>query len=208
LHANRTVLVTGALTFNTGGKVDLNGNDMVVQNTVAGTLFSQLQAGFNAGSGYWNGSTGIESTTAASNTTYLTTLGYMQSPGNTFDGVSTSTADTLVKYTYYGDADLNGTVNGADYTQIDQGFGMGLTGWSNGDFNYDGVVNGLDYALIDNTFNQLAANPMLTNPLAVVASSSNLIASPAAVSAVPEPTTLGLLGVAAAGLLGRRRRLV
>jgi hypothetical protein len=113
-----------------------------------------------------------------------------------------------VKYTYYGDADLNGTINGADYQQIDLGFGSGgmLTGWSNGDFNYDGVINGADYALIDNTFNQLAANSGLTNPLAVVAGSSNLIASPAASSAVPEPTTLGLLGIAACSLIGRRRR--
>ena len=37
------------------------------------------------------------------------------------------------------------------------GFGLHLTGWSNGDFNYDGVVNGADYALIDSTFNQITA---------------------------------------------------
>ena len=36
-----------------------------------------------------------------------------QSGGSTFDGINTTTSDVLVKYTYYGDADLSGTVNGA-----------------------------------------------------------------------------------------------
>ena len=55
-----------------------------------------------------------------------------------------------MKYTYYGDANLDGAVDGADYQQIDNGFGGGLTGWSNGDFNYDGV----DLVLpADNTLN-------------------------------------------------------
>jgi hypothetical protein len=61
----------------------------------------------------------------------------------------------LVKYTDYGDANLDGTVNVADYTRLDAGFISGgkLTGWFNGDFNYDGVVDGSDYTLMDNAFN-------------------------------------------------------
>ena len=73
-----------------------------------------------------------------------------------------------------------------------------LTGWFNGDFNYDGVINGSDYTLIDNAFNtqgaQLAAQ--IASPTAEIA----------AISAVPEPTTLGLLGMSAIAVLGRRRR--
>ena len=64
-------------------------------------------------------------------------------------------------------------VNGADYQQIDQGFGGSLTGWSNGDFNYDGVVNGSDYALIDNTFNQITATN--ASPLSLIADAGNSI---------------------------------
>jgi hypothetical protein len=103
-----------------------------------------------------------------------------------------------VKYTYYGDADLSGTVNGADYTQIDKGFAMGLTGWSNGDFNYDGVVDGADYALIDNTFNQITASGAA--PLA-------LIAGPPAGAdvAVPEPASLCLVACALTAFALRRR---
>ena len=206
----RTVLVAASLS--NSGRIDLSNNDMIDQTSSdAPAVISQLKAGFNAGVGYWNGTSGIVSTSAANDSTFLTTLGYRIADGATmFDGQTPNSGSIEVKYTYYGDADLNGTVNGADYTQIDLGFGGHLTGWSNGDFNYDGVVNGLDYALIDNTFNQLGATG--AGPLALIggssdllASSSNLIASPAA-SAVPEPTTLGLLGIGAMGLLGRRRR--
>ncbi len=43
--------------------------------------------------------------------------------------------------------------NVCDYTRIDIAYLNHLTGWSNGDFNLDGVVDGSDYTLIDNTFN-------------------------------------------------------
>jgi hypothetical protein len=116
----------------------------------------------------------------------------------------------LVKYTYYGDANLDGTVNSADYTLTDAGYlshGT-LTGWQNGDFNYDGVINGSDYTLIDNAFNLQGAQltSQVANPSAGIAAQ---IAGPSAggvSSAVPEPTTLSLLGLGAIGLLGRRRR--
>src|ERR1019366_469277 len=107
---------------------------------------------------YWNGH-GINSTAAAANASHLTTVGMLQPPtATTFQGQTLGTGDVAVMYTYYGDANLDGTVNGADYQQIDLGFGSHLTGWQNGDFNYDGVVDGSDFSLIDNTFNQLNAS--------------------------------------------------
>jgi hypothetical protein len=82
----------------------------------------------------------------------------------------------------YGDADLTGTVNGADYQQTDKGFGQHLTGWSNGDFNYDGVVDGSDFSLIDNTFNQI--NVTGAAPLAVSAALSPAMQSKKTMAAV------------------------
>jgi len=72
--------------------------------------------------------------------------------------------DVLVKYTYYGDANLDGIVDGSDYSRIDNAFltdqsnATAATGWGNGDFNYDGVTNGSDYTLIDNAFNSQGAS--------------------------------------------------
>ena len=66
--------------------------------------------------------------------------------------------DLLVKYTYYGDANFNGKVDGNDYSRIDATFNNEHTagnigGWFNGDFNLDGKVDGNDYGLIDSAFN-------------------------------------------------------
>jgi hypothetical protein len=166
---------------------------LILHNPNLETLTNELHAGFNNGN--WNGA-GITSSSAAGDTRHLTALGY-RTGGIAFDGVNTSASDVLIKYTYYGDADLNGVVDGADYHQIDMGIGLHLTGWSNGDFNYDGVVNGTDYALIDNAFNQLQASG--AGPLA-------LIATPTATSEVPEPGELALLGLGFGVMITRRRR--
>jgi hypothetical protein len=122
-----------------------------------------------------------------------------------FEGLTVPSTDILVKYTFYGDANLDGAVDGSDYTLIDAGFNSAgsLTGWQNGDFNNDGVVDGSDYTLIDNAFNTQGAS-LGTNPLALVAGATAQIAGGG--SAVPEPTTFGLVGIGAVGLIGRRRR--
>jgi len=84
----------------------------------------------------------------------LHTLASLQTTAaSTFDGQSIPTGEIIVGYTYFGDANLDGKVDGSDYSKIDYGFLHHLTGWANGDFNYDNVINGSDYTLMDNTFN-------------------------------------------------------
>ena len=201
--ATRTVLVTSALTIagTTGawtGRLDLGGNDLVVRNGDLPTITDQARSGFAAPTvaAAFTGQ-GITSSTAAANAAHLTAVGVIPNVNAngaalyaSFDGVAVTTADVLVRYTYFGDANLDGVVTAADYGRIDAGVVGQLTGWLNGDFNYDGVVDGSDYALIDNAFNHQTAS----------------VATPAsAVAAVPEPAS-GLIAVAAVGgLVGRRR---
>jgi autotransporter-associated beta strand protein len=203
-----TPVTVGSLTVL--GKLDLNNNGLVVRNSNLSSVTAMVASGFNSGN--WNGPTGIISTTAANDTTHLTALGvivnntdgttplYNQSqPLGKFEGLNPNATDVLVKYTYYGDANLTGAVDSADYALIDNGFLGYLTGWYNGDFNYDGAVNGSDYTLIDNAFNQQGASlaAQIASPTAQIAGAS---------TAVPEPASLSLLGLGAASLLGRRRR--
>jgi hypothetical protein len=203
-HANHSLLVTGNnLTFTGTGTLDVGANDLVVHNGTLSTVVSQLKAGLNSNVGYWNGTGGIVSTQAAADTRHLTTLGYRQSDGSAFDTFNTGTNDVLVKYTYYGDADLNGIINGADYAQIDNGFGSHASGWFNGDFNYDGVVDGTDYSLIDNTFNQISSTG--ASSLAIVAQPTTLIGG-LATSSVPEPFSFTAMGIATGYMLCVRRR--
>jgi len=220
LQANRTVLVTGGLSLSGSvsawtSTLDLANNDMIVQNGSLTAITNQVHQGY--ANGTWQGSGGILSTAAAANTSHLTALGVIQNSVDgtasgtvlhaTFDGVSSSNTDVLVKYTYYGDANLDGKVDGSDYSRIDstyvsENFVHGtptnpISGWFNGDFNYDGVVNGSDYTLIDNAFNSQGAQLSSAIATAQIAGAGG--------SAVPEPASLGLLGLGAVGLLGRKK---
>ena len=148
------------------GTLDLGGNDLDVKNGNLAALSNQITQAWLAG---FQGSGGITSSAAAGDTTSLTTLGIIR---NSINGVSSGTAlysrfdnttaitastDILVKYTYLGDTNLGGVVDGSDYSNIDNGFINHLTGWFNGDFNDDNVIDGSDYTLIDNAFNQQGA---------------------------------------------------
>ena len=205
----RMLLITGALSVNSA-KLDLGNNDLIVQHGNLSALQAMLTQGYNVGA--WNGVAGITSISAASDFSHLTTLGILLNnrdgstplfgtgtPLGLFDGISPSPSDVLIKYTYYGDANLDGKVDGSDYSRIDSGFlaGAGTNSWFNGDFNYDGVINGADYTLLDNAFNQQGA--ALTAQIAAPASS---------VGSVPVPEPIGLSGTAMVGmgLLSRRRR--
>jgi hypothetical protein len=217
---NRIVLATSALTITAGGKLDLGANDMIVRaagEAGYGTINSEVAQGRGT-NGAWT-SAGITSSAAALapgkfalgaivNDTNQTPAGALSGVPlkSTFDGQSVADGDVLVKYTYAGDANLDGVVNAADYLQIDSNFTGGgtLKGWFNGDFNYDGVVNGDDYTLIDNAFNTQGGVSLS----AISVGPAELIASDTEQVAIPEPASLSLIGLAAGGLLMRRRRRI
>jgi autotransporter-associated beta strand protein len=191
------------------GTIDLTDNAMVIRNanTSIGTLFNEVKAGYHGGAWNGTGSGVILSSAAAGDLTHLSAVGIATNLSS-FEGaggtVTVGTSDVVLKDTYYGDANLDGQVNSTDYTLIDAGYLSGgtKTGWQNGDFNYDGVINGSDYTLIDNAFNTQGAQLS-----AEIATNTAQIAGGAGTaSAVPEPTSLGLLGLGAMGLLGRRNR--
>jgi hypothetical protein len=203
---HRSVVFTPSISVS--GKLDLTTNDLDIQAAgPAGLAAASTLAADGYANGTWTGN-GINSSAAAADNTHLTAVGVIQNDQSgtalytsihPFDGVVPGANDVLVKYTYYGDADLNGEVDGTDYTRIDNGYLGHATGWFNGDFNYDGVVNGSDYTLIDNAFNTQGAQEDIE-----VASVTAQVGS---ATSVPEPSS-GLV-VALAGLsLLRRRRLV
>jgi hypothetical protein len=152
--------------------------------------------------GTWTG-TGITSSSAAADSAHLTAVGVILNTTYTsFDGATVAINDVLAKDTYYGDANLDGKVDGSDYSRIDSGYLTHTAGWYNGDFNYDGVVNGSDYTLIDNAFNTQGAalTAQVADPTVSIA------AQFAANSSVPEPSTFGLFAAGFLTTLGRRRR--
>ena len=135
------------------------------------------------------------------------TLGYADAadPGNPL----ASPPERLKSNTHcQGDVDLNGIVNGIDFGILAANFNKGVSRWDQGDFNYDGIVNGVDFGELASNFNKGASGaavgaPAYDDPAIVAFAQANSL-----MADVPEPRAFGLLGVATAGLLRRRRRAV
>ena len=75
----------------------------------------------------------------------------LSDPTRTLGYAPIASASVLIKLTYYGDANLDGTINADDYALLDRGFAQHASTWQEGDFNYDGIINSQDYLLIDQT---------------------------------------------------------
>ena len=212
------VLVTGPLTIagTSGawaGKVDVADNALAVDWTPAagspiGVVADQVKGGHAGGA--WTGN-GITSSRADANT-YA--VGYGESGtlfgsgGGTFFGPSVDGSTVLLRRTLYGDANIDGSVNGSDFSLLAQNFGRAGVLWPEGDFNYDGSVNGTDFALLAGNFGKTApgAGAALSGVsgadwMAVEAFGSD-IGVP-----VPEPgPAAAALGLLACTVLQRRRR--
>ena len=152
--ADRTaVVLTGAAALSVAptAQLDLGANDLVVRAGSLSAVSALVGSGFAGGAWTGNGIASSAAAAAAHATALAAVLGSAAAVASV-DGVALGSADVLVRYTYYGDANADGVVNAADYIRTDTGFVTRLTGWANGDFNYDGTVDGSDYSLIDNAF--------------------------------------------------------
>jgi hypothetical protein len=160
---NKKTLEAGKLDFTTSGIIDLNDNDALIHNNTLAEVENFVRTGRNGG--LWTG-TMLTSTAAKNNGLKTTGLGVVRgseySAGNggttSFNGRALANTDVVVKYTYNGDTELNGKVDGGDYARIDTTFNNQLVsgnigGWFNGDFDFNGKVDGADYALADAAFN-------------------------------------------------------
>ena len=159
--AHATLDIVHAMTL--PGTIDMAGGAMVLRNGAGQSLNfwrTAIKEGFAAGD--WNGTNsarGAINSSIAGAEPRIHAVGYALAsevfstfPAQ-FVGRSVNANDVLVRFTFYGDADLNGTVNFDDYVRTDNGFNNRLTGWSNGDYNFNDQVNFDDYVLIDLAFN-------------------------------------------------------
>jgi hypothetical protein len=129
------------------------------------------------GSGSWTVTVGITST--AARTTPGTGIGFAEATDlfttfpATFEGIPIDDTTVIVRWTLYGDANLNRQVNINDFAFLAANFNQSPRRWARGDFNYDNVNNITDFARLAANFNQTvtAATP---RPAATTASAAGL----------------------------------
>ncbi len=177
----------------TSSKLELHDNDLIVEYGANPSSYTTVVNQVKSGLVLLGGTgSGIASSEVDNQTVAGTMLAVVDDGDPNIAGAITSlsgftvpnpTASVLVKYTRFGDSNLDGVVDGSDYALIDTGFTSGgtLGGWVFGDYDYSGTVDGSDYALIDTGFISQTG-------------------------ALPEPTIIGLLGLGSMGMLRRRNR--
>ena len=117
--------------------------------------------------GYWNGTNGIISSSAANDPNQSTMVGWIDNDLSvgyaTFRGVTVPPGSSIISDVYLGDTDLSGYVDSADYTSLTNLFGYstqgylsanaGLAGgagyvdWYDGDIDYSGLIDSADYTI-------------------------------------------------------------
>jgi fibronectin-binding autotransporter adhesin len=198
LRINSPAVAIAAGTLSSSGTVDLNGY-MILDysgSSPISAIKTRIVSGYNNGA--WTGS-GINSSSAAtiaanSGNLHKTGIGFGEANvlGQNFAGQITDLTALLMRYTYFGDANLDGQVNTADFSALSTHFNATSQLWNTGDFNYDGTVNALDYnALASNFGSILPTDPIGSSSLATL---------------VPEPASLSLLAIGSMMLYLRSRR--
>jgi hypothetical protein len=176
----------------------VSGDPTKNNNPFLSIKINQILPAYNGGD--WHGTTGITSSLAAN--TPNTGVGYAEAStlfgaaGGTFNGEAVDGSAVLIRYTYYGDGNLDGKVNALDFNFLASNFGATVTpgsltpSWTEGDYNLDGIVDSSDFSMLATNYNKDITPP-----------------APSLADLIPEPASLSLalLGTLTAGLRRRRR---
>jgi autotransporter-associated beta strand protein len=184
-----------------GGYFDLGNNDLIVRGGNLATIKGYVNA--------WNASVASVGTLVglgASGADQYTTLAVFQnSPDGganayytSFDGQAVFASDVIVKFTWKGDANLDGVLDGKDFKAMQEAAIFGPSGGLATDVNNDGVVDASDLQAFVTTYNYYTSNTGLP-------AYDSSINGPVT-SAIPEPAALGLLAPIVP-MLSRRRRV-
>jgi hypothetical protein len=192
----------------TGGILDISNEHLFLSygsSDPISTIYSYLKAGCAGGT--WAGATGITSfTAAASGGRYG--VGFADGKDGVVAGLSSGQIE--VKYTLLGDANLDGTVNGTDFSILAANFGLGETNWDQGNFLYGSSVNGSDFSALAGNFGQGDSGAdAAVSQSDIVALDAFAVANDLplpTIGSVPEPAAAGLVVLSTMVCLASRRK--
>ncbi len=194
-------VVFSSLTISGTGALDITNNHVIIDYGASdpiATIASYVRSGAS-------GSTGILSSTAYAP---INGLSYAVGFADGADGVvaGLSSGQIELKFTLLGDANLDGTVNGSDFSILAANFGTGTTNWDQGNFLYGSSVNGSDFSALAANFGQGDGGAAIDVTPADFAALDAFAAVNGLMADVPEPTSLAALACVG-GLMFRRRTL-
>ena len=171
-------LVTSSLAVTEGATVDLDRSDLLLDYEGLSPLSALIAM--------WIDGRVVAEGSDAGLPTFLALAEAVDLGLDAFAGVAVDETTVVGKYTFVGDANLDGQVDALDYERIDLAIGnTGVFGTAQGDLNYDGNVDALDYEQVDLNI-------------------GNGVGSPLAAVLIPEPMVTGAIPLML--LAGRRHR--
>jgi hypothetical protein len=196
--AARVTNSAAALTIVGNGRLDL-ANHQLITSDAAGTIKAYLESAYTANAD-WSGP-GLTSSVAQNNPTKFSLAYASGSDQSAQDaGIAVAPGKVLVQAALTGDANMDGTVNFFDITQL-LGYKYNTNqpaSYTDGDLNYDGVVDFFDLSTL------LSAN--YNDGQTYLGAALGAVAEPAAQVGVPEPACLTVIGLGALSFMARRKR--
>jgi len=197
-----------SLAIDTGARLDLTNNSLVLDygSGIGGSaIVAQLRGWLNSTDGRLY-SSDADATHAIGYRDNADVSGAANPALGNFSGVTVDGSSVVMKFTYRGDTNVDGQVDINDLYNVASNYNPKHTGtavsvWQKGDFNYDGWVDLADLSVLATNWQAGVGNP-LGSGLGQILTSLGL----PNVVAVPEPATIGLMGLGLTGLMARRRR--
>lgn len=141
---------------NIAGRMNINDGGYIERGPASEPTYRTLLTSGFAG-GTWNGPAASIISSAAAGGASNDGVGYstaLQAGAATFFGAAVGASDMLIRYTFNGDNNLDGTVNITDFANLAANFNVANTNWSRGNYNYDLVTDISDFAQLAANFNQ------------------------------------------------------